>query len=80
MSTASQANTKGMASVGGGAATGAAIGTVIAPGVGTLIGASIGSLVGSVAGSIGLGNKAKKNTIAEATLLILQKAQFNDIP
>lgn len=60
MSTSSSANQAGMASVGAGAATGAAIGSVI-PGIGTLAGAAIGSAIGGIAGSIGLGNKAKKN-------------------
>lgn len=60
MSTQSDNNQAGLASVGTGAAAGAAIGSFI-PGVGTAIGAGVGAMVGGLAGSFGIGRKAKKN-------------------
>lgn len=60
MSTQSDNNQVGLASVGTGAAAGAAIGSFI-PGVGTAIGAGVGAMVGGLAGSFGIGRKAKKN-------------------
>lgn len=60
MSTQSDNNQAGLASVGAGAAAGAVAGSFI-PGVGTVIGAGVGAMLGGLAGSFGIGRKAKKN-------------------
>lgn len=77
MSTRSDNNQAGLASVGAGTAAGAAIGSII-PGVGTVIGAGIGAMVGGLAGSLGIGKKAKKNAKRARAIQIKREQNAQD--